>query len=117
MPVLPVWMHGIYPITTSQLQESICGHLCQAGSSSRQGCVLAPNTLLQFALINQRIRDVMLADPLLMAICGPANCHPIARIYTIADGLRPTRGVHAPSLALPVPAPGGVAVLGVDVFD
>jgi hypothetical protein len=59
----------------------------------------------------------MRSDAFLMAICGPANCHPIARVYTLADHMKATCGVHAPPLALPAVAPGGVAVAGVEVFD
>jgi hypothetical protein len=95
----------------------ICEHLCQAGSGKRQGCILAPNTLLHYGRISMRMRDLMLTDPCLIAICGPANCHPIARLYTFADCRNATRGVHSPPPALPVAAPGGAAVAGVEVVD
>jgi hypothetical protein len=110
-PQRPPWMQiaGQYPITTEQLQESICEHLCLAGSGQKQGCILAPNNLQQYVGIHQRIVLLMAADPFLIAICGPPNCHPIARVYTIADRKHATCGVHT--------APQAVAAPGVEVFD
>jgi hypothetical protein len=86
-------------------------HLSQAGSGAREGCILAPNTLQQAFHIRELIFYLLTVDPFLMTICGPVGCQSIARIYTIADGGRPTRGVHAPALAISVPGPG------VEVFD
>jgi hypothetical protein len=55
MPVLPVWMHGVYPLTAMQLRESIFGHLSQAGSGAREGCILATQLVLFCALARERV--------------------------------------------------------------
>jgi hypothetical protein len=120
MPLLATWMLNAghhYPISAEQLQDSLCEHLCQGGSGDRQGCILAPNNLLQYGGIRGRITGLMLADAFLIAICGPADCHPIAGLYTLADRQNATRGVHDPPPALPVAPPGGAVVAGVEVFD
>jgi hypothetical protein len=109
---LPSWYNaaGVYPITVAGVQEGLARLLAQAGSGTQHGTVLlAPNTLPEFTRIEQLIRDLMLTDAFLMAMCGNGRA-PLARVYVIYDGKRQTTGVHMPML--PLPPGAGVQVFG-----
>jgi hypothetical protein len=113
-PALPHWYPGVtaaaYPINVVGIQQGLSTLLAQCGSGHQHGTVLlAPNTLEQSSRIRDTIRDLMLVDPFLLAICAGNRC-PLARVYVIADGKRKTTGEHMVMQPLP-------AGYGVDVFE
>ena len=105
MPQLATWMQGAghYPIPDSS-SRILFVSICAKPVAVRGRVLFAPNTLQQAFLINQRISSLITSDAFLIAICGPANCHPIARLYTFADHMNAARA-------------GGATVAGVEVFD
>jgi hypothetical protein len=114
-PPIPPWYPGpggaaAYPINVVGIQQGLSTLLAQCGSGHQNGTVLlAPNTLEQFARIRDKIRDLMLVDPFLLAICAGNRC-PLARVFVIADGKQKTTGEHMAMQPLP-------AGYGVDVFE
>jgi hypothetical protein len=111
-PPLPPWYNpgAADPITVAGVREGLTRLLANAGSGSQHGTVLlAPNSLVEYTRIQQRIQQLMMLDAFLLAICGNGRA-PLARVYVIYDGRRQTTGVHMPMLLLP---PGQ----GVQVFD
>jgi hypothetical protein len=109
-PPLPLWSNAAvaYPITEAQVQEDLARLLADAGSGSRIGtALLAPNSLGEYSAIRDQIRDLMLADAFLQAICGNGRA-PLARVYVISDRQHKTTGVHLQMH--PLPAGPGVQV-------
>jgi hypothetical protein len=109
-PPLPLWSNAAaaYPITAAQVQEDLARILADAGSGSRIGtALLAPNSLGEYSAIRDQIRDLMLADAFLQAICGNGRA-PLARVYVISDRQHKTTGMHLQMH--PLPAGPGVQV-------
>jgi hypothetical protein len=106
-PALPAWYTaGVYPITEAGIQEGLVTLLAQCGSGEQLGmALLAPNTLEQYSRIREKIRDLMLVDPFLFAICGDNRC-PLARVYVLADDKCSITGEHM--LMQPLPQGFGV---------
>lgn len=93
------------------LQLALIRHIGAAGSDNTVGSLLiARNSLLQFGSIEGFLTLLMVSDPFLAHICGPARCRPLAAIYVFADRKRKKTAV-----AMPVrPVPNGC---GVQAFE
>jgi hypothetical protein len=95
-PAVPAWITGgVYPMTAEGLQRDIAMYIAQPGGGLQGNALVAPNTLSQYANVHMKIAALMLY-PFMVALCAPANCRPLARIFDIADHQNKTTGQANP---------------------